>query len=59
MAKIELDKNEKEYLRKIVKGDLKELKKEGETVIHHWFPDFLAGEKKLEKFFEELVKKLE
>ncbi len=54
-----LTKEEKEYLRQIVREDFERLKKEGGMVIHHPFPGFLAGEKKLEQFFKELIKKLE
>lgn len=56
---MELTKDEKEYLKRVIKEDLKELKKEGKTVIHHPFPRFLAGEKKLEDFLKKLIEKLE
>lgn len=52
-------KEEKEYLKEIIKKDIKRIKEEGETIIYHPFPGFLAGEKKLEQFFKELIKKLE
>ena len=53
-----LTDNEKAFLHDLVKRALEDVKKEGDTVIHHTTPQFLAAEEKYEDFLEKLLKKL-
>ena len=52
-------KEEKEFFKKIVQQELKELKEQGKPVfITEAKPGFLAMEEKYEDFLENLLKKL-
>ena len=51
-------KQEKEFLRELVKAQLKMLKEENKTIIENPAPQFVAAEEKYEDFMEEIIKKL-
>lgn len=50
--------NEKAFLKELVKERLEKVKAEGDTIVHHVHPQFLAVEEKYEDFLENLLKKL-
>ena len=52
-----LNPNEKEYLRRIVKQELKKFKSTKKFLVDV-SPGFLAGEEKYEDFLEKLLSKL-
>ena len=54
-----LTKDEKEYLKAVVKQDLEKLGKGEKVFLMDMSPSFLKGEHEYKHFLEELLKKLE
>jgi len=54
-----LTKDEKEYLKEIVKKELDKLKAEQKALFIGMSPNFLKGEHEYKHFLENLLKKLE
>ena len=54
-----LTKDEKEYLRKVVKAELEQFDKKQATLFIGISPNFLKGEHEYKHFLEKLLKKLE
>ncbi len=52
-----LTKEDKEFIKTLIKNKLKEFKKEGKTIIEQDKPSFLAVEVKYEDFLKDLLKK--
>ena len=52
-------KQEKEYLKTLVKHQLEMLQKENKTIIENPAPQFVAAEEQFEHFLKDLIKKME
>ena len=52
-------KEEKEYLKKAVKKELEDFRKEESTVLTDMSPAFVKGEAEYEEFLKGILKKLE
>ena len=52
-----LTKEEKEFIKLLIKNKLEEFKKEEKTIIEQDKPSFLAAEVKYEEFLKALLKK--
>jgi hypothetical protein len=52
-----LTKEDKEFIKLLIKNELKEFKKEGKTIIEQDKPSFLAAEAKYEDLLKALLKK--
>ena len=52
-------KQEREYLKTLVKHQLEMLQKENKTIIENPAPQFVAAEKEFQEFLKSLLKKFE
>lgn len=53
-----LTEKEKEYLKQLVKRELKNFEDEKSTLVNEWDPTFLAAEERFDQFLKNLLKKL-